>query len=118
MSEMELNELNDFVAKGKMLQRLLKETPEIIEYLKLAKEPPVLPIRTDCLVLVAQAAKVLAVSRGTVYQYVKEGLLKAYYTPGSGRMKLWRSDLQSLATTRKGGVKGDVNGEEAEKEPA
>ena len=115
---MELSELNDFVAKGEMLQRLLKETPEIIEYLKLAKEPPVLPIRTDCLVLVAQAAKVLAVSRGTVYQYVKDGLLKAYYTPGSERMKFWLSDLQSLATTRKGGMKGDVNGEEAEKEPA
>ena len=95
------DDLEALVTRSQELKKLLKETPEIITLLQLLKEQgsdkAVTVIKTDALLLAGQAATVLAVDKARIYGYVKEGLLKPYYTPGSSRMKFWLSEVKALA---------------------
>lgn len=94
-------EIEAIVEKGRELQALLKESPNIVQFLRLVKETgksmAALPALSDVLICAGEAANVLKVDRGSVYRYEKAGLLKAYYTPGSPRKKFWLSDVKELA---------------------
>ena len=85
MEQIAMNDLNALVAKGQELKAILTETPEILSFLRLIKDlgdgKAVLPAQTDALVFAGQAAKVLGVDKATIYRYVKDGILKPYYTP-------------------------------------
>ena len=89
------------VQHGKELQKLLRETPEILDYMRLADSGKalVMPKRADMLVQAGQAAKILHVSQTSVYHFEAKGLLRAFYTPESNRKKFWVSDVQRLART-------------------
>ena len=99
MTEISLDSLDSLVNKGRELQKLLTETPEILEYLRLIKdgENNVLTTKTDVLVRVGEAAKILCVSKATIYRYAVERKLTPYYTADSKQMKFWYSEVKALA---------------------
>ena len=103
MTEINMETLNALVDKGRELQQLLTESPEILEYLRLIQngENNVLPIKTDVLIRVGEAAKILCVSKATIYRYAVEKVLTPYYTANSEQMKFWYSEVKALA--KKGG---------------
>ena len=81
------------------MKQLLSETPEILEYLRLIQrgENNVLPTKTDVLIRAGEAAKILCVSKATIYKYAVEKKLTPYYTAGSEQMKFWCSEVKALA---------------------
>lgn len=95
-------DLDALVAKGRELQAILKESPSVLQFLQLVKETgqnmAVLPVQSDALICAGEAAGILKVDRGSIYRYEKEGLLKAYYTPGSPRKKFWLSEVKGLVS--------------------
>lgn len=97
MAEISLENLNALVEKGRELQKLLTETPEIIDYLRLINSGNALPLKTDMLIRVGEAAKILCVSKSTIYQFVIEKILTPYYTADSKQMKFWYSEVKALA---------------------
>ena len=99
MTEISLENLNALVSKGRELQKILTETPEILEYLRLIQrgENNVLPMKTDVLIRVGEAAKILCVSKATIYRYALDKALTPYYTAGSEQMKFWYSEVKALA---------------------
>ena len=90
MTEISLENLNALVSKGRELQKILTETPEILEYLRLIQ-------RGENNVLVGEAAKILCVSKATIYRYALDKALTPYYTAGSEQMKFWYSEVKALA---------------------
>ncbi len=50
----------------------------------------------DELISLEEAAKILGVSRTTIYNMVKRGIFHPYQIPGVKRMKLYRSQVESL----------------------
>ena len=95
----DLKALDAAIEKTRQLKKLLTDTPELLEYLRLSKQ-----VDKDCLLLPAdrlirtgEAAKVLCVSKGTVYHFARNKILPAYLTPGSNHLKFWLSDVKKLA---------------------
>lgn len=99
MAEISLDDLDALVSKGRELQKILTETPEILEYLRLIKsgENNILPIKLDVLIRTGQAAKILCVSKTAIYKYVKDKCLTPYYTASSNQMKFWYHEVKALA---------------------
>lgn len=97
---MELKELDSLLQKAQAVKKLLDEKPEVLTFLQLLKDTDsnglVEPMRLDPVVPAGVAAKALGVSRKTLYQYVKQGILKPYWTLGSNRMKFKVSDINAL----------------------
>ena len=95
----DLKALDAAIEKTVQLKKLLNDSPEILEYLQLSKlvDKNVLPIPTDRLIRAGEAAKVLCVSKATVYHYARNKSLPAYLTPGSNHLKFWLSDIKKLA---------------------
>ena len=66
------------------MKRLLTETPEVLEYLRLVsggEEKNILPVKSDVLISAGEAAQVLSVGKETIYRYVAEKILTPLYTP-------------------------------------
>ena len=99
MTEISLEQLNALITAGEKLKKLLTDTPEIIEYLRLIQDSDknVLPIKSDVLIRAGEAAKILCVSKGTISHYVKVGILTPLFTPESTQMKFWLSQVKSVA---------------------
>ena len=99
MTEISLESLNLLVERARELQKLLTESPEILEYLRLIRqgENNILPIKSDVLIRVGEAAKILCVSKATIYKYAVDRKLTPYYTANSEQMKFWYSDVKALA---------------------
>ena len=102
METISLDHLQILVEKGRELQQMLHDSPEIMDYMKLAQQQGniVMPIRADCLVEAKQAAQILGVGKNTIYQFIKEGLIRPFYTPNSSHMKFWISDVRKLARSK------------------
>lgn len=104
METVDLSTLRAIAETAEKLQRIFRETPEIAECLKLAGAHAadggiVVQMRSDDrLVSVGEAARTLGVGKSEIYRYTREGILAAYYTPGSSRQKFWMSHLRALAT--------------------
>ena len=88
MTEISLENLNALVTAGEKLKRLLQDTPEVLEYLRLV---------SGVLVRAGEAAQVLGVNKETIYRYAEEKLLTPLYTPHSNQMKFWLSEVKSVA---------------------
>lgn len=104
--EIDTEKLDALIKKAQELERLLKESPEIIAYLRLMKEidaeklnPPKID---DVLLRRGEAAKILGVSQGAISRYAKEGKLKRYLVAGSSHWRYWRSEVKALAQEVKG----------------
>ena len=102
MSEISLETLEVLIKKGRELKQLLKETPEILEYLRLLEkfsngERSIIPIPTDKLVKSGEAAEVLGVNKATIDNYSKAGILTPLYTAGSNHKKFWLSEVKAVA---------------------
>lgn len=99
-----MSELDTMLDKMEQIKTLLDANPEVLECLRLMREGGdniVIPVRTDHLIEVGDAAKVLKVSRSMVYRLAREGLLKVYSTPYSDRCKFWYKDVVGLARERR-----------------
>lgn len=105
MSAVELSDLEAMVQKGQELKALLQETPEILSFMKCLHKSGdkqiVMPVSMDVLVLANQAAKVLGTDKSNIYRYVREGLIRPFYTPHSQYMKFWLSEVKALARREK-----------------
>ena len=56
--------------------------------------PEIIQIRREKVLTVAEAAKFLEVSRGTVYNLVRSGRLDSYKDSKTGRVYLLREDVE------------------------
>ena len=94
----DLKALDVAIEKTVQLKKILNDSPELLEYLRLSKQvdKDSLLIPTDRLIRAGEAAKVLCVSKEAVYCYVRKKILSAYYTPFSNQMKFWLSDVKKL----------------------
>ena len=101
MTEISLETLNALIEKGKELKALLKETPEILEYLRLTDklngEKNILPIVSDRLIRAGEAAEVLGVNSATICRYAREGILTPFKVDGSNQNKFWLSQVKAIA---------------------
>ena len=97
MTEISLEKLSAPNAVGEKLKKLVSETPEVIEYLRLVKGVEVLPMKSDVLVRASDAAKILCVGKETIYRYATEKILTPMYTPYSTQMKFWLSEVRNVA---------------------
>ena len=97
----ETTALNGVVEQMERIQRILKESPEVLTFLNLIKETGVpamvTPLKSDVLIEASEAAKVLKVSTVKIGQYHSRGLLPAYFVPDSNHRKFWLSDVMSIA---------------------
>lgn len=93
--------LSGVIEQLEKIQTILKESPEVLTFLNLVKETKVpalvTPVKSDVLLEAGDVAKVLKVSTAKISQYVKEGVLPAYYVPDSNHRKFWLSDVKGLA---------------------
>ena len=100
MEQILMTDLEAMVEKGRELQTLLTDTPEILSFLELMRDmkdgKAIMPVKTDTLILAGQAASILSVDKATIYRYVREGILRPYYTPHSSYMKFWLSDVKAV----------------------
>lgn len=68
MAEINLKNLDALISKAQELQKLLKETAEI-----------------------------LGVNKSSISQFLKTGQLRGYIVAGSSRLIFWRSEVKALA---------------------
>jgi hypothetical protein len=93
-----LDDLEAMIQKGKELQDLLRQSPEIVAFvegIQQAKEP-VLLLENDRLVRAGEAASILGVNKTSIGEFVKQGLLTPYFTPGSSSRKFLLSELWKI----------------------
>lgn len=94
-----MEQLDALVKRGRELQRLLIENPEVLEFLRIVqelKEIPVMTEKADRLIELSEAARILDTNTGTVGKYVRTGKLTAYKTIGSNHRKFWLSEVMAL----------------------
>lgn len=119
MGTLDIDALEGIVKQGMALRKLLKESPELMEFLKLVKDTgkdlAVVPARADPYIEVGAAAKVLGTTKNRLYELVKQGYLSPYYLPGGQQMKFRLSEVEALPERRD---QNDTNGEEAAEKSA
>lgn len=83
------------------VQKIIQENPDIVSFLETVKEIKELtiPIKIDKLIGQKQASEILGVAPDRISEYVKNGILTAYYTPPVSHRKFWLSEV--LAIPRK-----------------
>jgi len=100
MDAVNMDDLSALVDKGRELQTILRGNPDIIQFLQLMKDTgesmAAMPVKTDTLIRAGEAADVLGVDKGLIYTYVREGVLRPYYTPHSRHMKFWLSEVKQV----------------------
>lgn len=100
MENIKMKDLDTLITKGKELQAILRENPDIISFLRLLKElgdeAAILPAKADRLIRAGEAAKILGVSKGTIYRYEREGKLQAWHTADSSQKKFWLTQVMAL----------------------
>lgn len=100
-AQIRVDDLNALLDAGRQLNALLKESPAIAAFadaVQQAKEP-ILVVEHDRLVRAGEASKILCVNKNQIGQWVREGLLKPFYTPNSPQMKFKLSDLWKIPKT-------------------
>ena len=103
-AQIRVDDLNALLEAGRALDKLLKESPAIAAFadaIQQSKEP-VLVVEQDRLVRAGEASKILCVNRNQISKWVHEGVLKAFYTPGSSSAKFKVSDLWKIPEVRNG----------------
>ena len=99
--EVNFENLDALITKAQELKKLLKESPEILAYLRLINEVGAEKLSTpkvdDVLLRSGEVAKILGVSVAAINHYVKTGKLKRYLIAGSTHWRYWRSEVKALA---------------------
>jgi excisionase family DNA binding protein len=98
MAAIKIDDLDALITKGRELKQLLQSSPEIAAFadgLRQSREP-VLLMEHDRLVRAGEAASILGVNKSTIGKYVNDGLLTAYFTPGSTSRKFRISELWKI----------------------
>lgn len=108
-----LSALSTLSEQAKALQEAVSD-PRVLRFMELAAKlghtPNVMPADTDILILPSEARAILRVSGTAISSYERNGLLTAYYTPGSDMKKYWRSEVVAIAQREPGkGGKGNGN---------
>lgn len=95
-----MNNLPQLLEALESLQQVIRESPEVVECLRLMKECKsevvLTPIKVDRLIGQKEAADILGVSPNRICEYVNSGLLTAYYTPPTSHRKFWLSQVLSV----------------------
>lgn len=93
-----LKDLNALLEAARQLDSLLKESPEITAFAEVVKESrePVLVVPQDRLILAHEAAKILCVNPSMISKYVRAGMLKPWYIPGSSSRRFKLADVWAL----------------------
>lgn len=93
-----LKDLNALLEVARQLDSLLKESPEITAFAEAVKESrePVLVVPQDRLILAHEAAKILCVNPSMISKYVRVGMLKPWYIPGSSSRRFKLADVWAL----------------------
>jgi hypothetical protein len=97
-AQIKLDDLNALLEAGKALSSLLDNNPNIQAFAEIvaqAKEP-VLVVDGDRLVLASEAARLLGVNKTRISHFVKEGLLRPWYLPGSTARRYRLSEVWAL----------------------
>lgn len=95
-----INQLNELLKELAETQIKLGEINILLDQL-LTKHDKIIEFpQDDKLIRAGEAARILNVSKATIYWYASEGLLAAYYTAGSNHKKFWLSDVKNLAERR------------------
>lgn len=105
--EINLENLDAMIAKGRELKQLLKETPEILTYLRLMNdcgEKNYMPKVDDVLIRSGEAAEILGVNKSAISYFVKTGQLRGYFVGEASHLKFWRSEVKALAKPARLGV--------------
>ena len=94
----DLGRLDELLEKAQKLREFLEESPEIMAFAKSLQDSrdPVLLMQQDRLVRASETASILGVNPNTIGKYVKEGRLKAWYTPGSSQRKYRLSEIWGI----------------------
>lgn len=97
---MEINTLSQVSTSLEKLRKIITDSPEVLECLKLLQscksEIVVTPVKADKLIGQKEASEILGVSANRIGDYVRTGLLTAYYTPPASNRKFWLSDVLKL----------------------
>lgn len=90
-----LKDLNALLEVARQLDSLLKESPESTAFAEAVKESrePVLVVPQDRLIPAHEAAKILCVNPS---MYVRVGMLKPWYIPGSSSRRFKLADVWAL----------------------
>ncbi len=106
----DLRSIDQILNKAKQLQAFIDDNPDTLQFLRLLKDTKVEQItlseKVDKLITLKEAAEVLAVSPNRICEYVREGILEAYFTPPVSKRKFWLSAVKSIA--QKGDFKNDT----------
>lgn len=98
----DLEQIDAFTQKLQAISAMIHD-PVFESYMKMmeagAKEPPYF----DRMVMVKDAAKILGVSKASIYSLVRNGRLQAYRLPDSTGQRFWLHDLMSLPKPAEGG---------------
>lgn len=104
MSTLDVDALEGIVKQGMALKKLLKESPELMDFLKLVrdtgKDLAIVPAKADPYIEIGVAAKVLGTTKNRLYEFVKQGYLSPYYLPGGQQMKFLLSEVEALPERR------------------
>lgn len=95
-----LETLDTLLDKGEQLKNLLTEEPNLLRFLELLKDTDVnqivRPVEADRLIGPKQVISILKISSARLEEYVKRGMLTAYYTPPASGRKFWLSEVLAL----------------------
>lgn len=93
-----IDTLDALLAKGQELKALLESSPEIAAFAAALSEnaKPVFIIPGERFICVKEAGRILGVGPNRIYEYVAQGRITAYYTPGSNHRKFLLSELMSI----------------------
>lgn len=106
-----LDELREAAEYAERIQIAAKEIIPLIEALKNLEGKMIIPAPTDRLVKAGEAAEILGVSKTSISDFVRAGLLVPVYVD-SERRKFWLSDIMALPKKSPWSVKdsGDKRG--------
>ena len=93
--EINLEELREAAEYAERIQAAAKDILPLIEALKKIEGKLIVPAPADRLIKAGEAAKILGVSKTSIGNFVKAGLLAPVYVD-SERRKFWLSDVMAL----------------------
>ena len=96
MNTLDFDALQRFTKQARELQAIVADIQPFLDTLKELDGKTFIP--TDRLIRASEAAQILGVSKATIGDFVKAGLLTPFYV-NSDQRKFWLSQVKSLPRT-------------------
>lgn len=93
MNTLDFDALQRFTAQARELQAIVADLQPFLETIKELDGKPFIP--ADRLIRTSEAAQILGVSKSTIGEFVKAGLLTPLYV-NSDQRKFWLSQVKAL----------------------